>query len=542
MTALGLAVSAFAVAQYSERIEVRLHQLNVIVETRDGKLVTDLTKDDFIVLKDKKPQVITNFSLFVEPAAGNVQTAEKQATKEEETQPRERRRFVFFIDDVDIYPTSRDFLLRRTAELLGAMGNGDEGMVVTPGSKQKIPQYLTGDKEVLMATLARVTREMMFVGDSTPMEDPWEPKLPMAIDVIPREKEQVRRRDDCGQSLEICSKNRLASLRSVVKALGQLPGKKVLVLMTNRMSSVPGLAFTADNKPMGAGASALAMSTRKAVLSDFRTLQPLVDDVARDASAANVTIYGIEPFERGVSTLPGVSSEQALRQESPRINRESENGTLDSLLSMAAQTGGKAFRSANEFPALFDQIARDVSTYYSIAFRDTPGKENDFHNVQVRIKGRSDLVVRTRRVVASNTPEKDSADEVTAALLTNQPPNPLGIDVTISPLVRGAATIDVPLRVTVPFEKLTFSKDGENHRAAFNVRIAAVGDRGEFRAAEEQRQEIVLATTLWEKSKRDLYAYDMHLHLPPGRYRVSVRVADAISNERGFKTLTVTTQ
>lgn len=223
LSIVGLAVAGSATAQYSERIEVRLHQLNVIVETRDGKLVTDLTKDDFIVLKDRKPQVITNFSLYVEPSPEIVQADDAK----EETQPRDRRRFVFYIDDVDIYPTTRDFLLRRMADLLGAMGNGDEGMVVTPGSKRKIPQYLTGDKQALMATLARVTREMMHVGDSTPTEDPWEPKLPGAIE-IPKEKEQVRRRDDCGQSLGICSKNRLASLRSVVKALGQLPGKKVL--------------------------------------------------------------------------------------------------------------------------------------------------------------------------------------------------------------------------------------------------------------------------------------------------------------------------
>ena len=98
-----LAVSA--AAQYSERIEVRLHQLDVIVETRDGKPVTDLTQDDFIVLMNRKPQTITHFSKYIElrqenPAAGA------------EEQPRERRRVIFFLDEVALYPPSRDFLLR----------------------------------------------------------------------------------------------------------------------------------------------------------------------------------------------------------------------------------------------------------------------------------------------------------------------------------------------------------------------------------------------------------------------------------------------
>ena len=536
------AVAAAALAQFSERIEVRLHQLNVIVETKDGKPVTNLTKDDFIVLKDKKPQTITNFSVYTESggqAPSPVLTAADSAAPAQ-PEPRERRRFVFFIDDVAIYPTSRNYLLERTNEILGVMGNGDEGMIYTPGSVQKIPLYFTGDKQALMTALARVTREMMFVSDTTPLDDPWEPKLPMAIE-IPKEKIEVLRRDDCGQSLEICSKKRLASLKSVVKALAHVGGKKVLVLMTNQMSSVPGLAFTgadgANPAPQPFGGV-----FRKGVLTDFKTLQPVVDEVAREAAAANVTIYGIEPFERGVSTLPGVTSERGMRQAQPRMDREPENGTWDSLLTLATQTGGKAFRSANDFSRMFDQIASDVSTYYSIAFRDTPGKQAEFHNVQVRIKDRPELVVRTRRVVSSNTQEQDAADEVTSALLTSQPPNALGIDVTISPMVRAESTVDVPLRIIVPFEKLTFLKDGANHKAAFNIRVAAVGERGEFRAGNEQRQEVVVEASKFQQSRRDYYAYDMHLHLPPGKYRVAVRVADALSNERGFRTLTVTTQ
>ncbi|MGZ8851624.1 MAG: hypothetical protein ACXW3E_15025, partial [Thermoanaerobaculia bacterium] len=145
--------------QFSERIEVRLHQLDIIVETKDGKPVTDLTKDDFIVTKDRKQQEITNFSAFVSPAVAAAQGA--PATSE--APPRERRRFIFFMDQVSMYPPTRDVFLTRVGEVLGAMGNGDEGMVVTPASiDEKIPLYLTGDKQLLMRTLIKVTRDMMF--------------------------------------------------------------------------------------------------------------------------------------------------------------------------------------------------------------------------------------------------------------------------------------------------------------------------------------------------------------------------------------------
>ena len=55
-----MAVAALAL-QLSESIEVRVVNVDVVVADRDGKPVTGLTKDDFEIFEDKKPQVITNF-------------------------------------------------------------------------------------------------------------------------------------------------------------------------------------------------------------------------------------------------------------------------------------------------------------------------------------------------------------------------------------------------------------------------------------------------------------------------------------------------
>src|SRR6476620_11665513 len=44
-----------------ESIEVRVVNVDVVVTDRDGKPVTGLTKEDFEILEDKRPQKITNF-------------------------------------------------------------------------------------------------------------------------------------------------------------------------------------------------------------------------------------------------------------------------------------------------------------------------------------------------------------------------------------------------------------------------------------------------------------------------------------------------
>src|SRR5262245_59929904 len=46
------------------RINVNLVQVNAVVRDNKGKAVTDLKAEDFEVLQDGKPQVITNFAFI----------------------------------------------------------------------------------------------------------------------------------------------------------------------------------------------------------------------------------------------------------------------------------------------------------------------------------------------------------------------------------------------------------------------------------------------------------------------------------------------
>jgi VWFA-related protein len=56
------------------RITVNLVQVDAVVMDSKDKPVTDLRKEDFVILQDGKPQVITNFS-FINTKEGVVRTA-----------------------------------------------------------------------------------------------------------------------------------------------------------------------------------------------------------------------------------------------------------------------------------------------------------------------------------------------------------------------------------------------------------------------------------------------------------------------------------
>src|SRR5262245_26484406 len=68
-----VAVVVFAEALWSQiRTRVELVVVPVNVRDGEGKLVTGLTKEDFVVTEDGQPQTITNFSIDPQPLSAAI--------------------------------------------------------------------------------------------------------------------------------------------------------------------------------------------------------------------------------------------------------------------------------------------------------------------------------------------------------------------------------------------------------------------------------------------------------------------------------------
>src|SRR5687767_13111028 len=53
--------AAFAQQTLTEKIEVRVVGIDVVVTDRAGNVISGLTKDDFVLIENKTPQTIVNF-------------------------------------------------------------------------------------------------------------------------------------------------------------------------------------------------------------------------------------------------------------------------------------------------------------------------------------------------------------------------------------------------------------------------------------------------------------------------------------------------
>ena len=94
------------------------------------------------------------------------------------------------------------------------------------------------------------------------------------------------------------------------------------------------MVLTQSKAQAATGSSNIARQRQSPIVNEFKTLEPLVDEVGRDAAASNVTIYGIEPFEYGLSSMPGITAEH---RDMTRTYFDGENGTQDTLQSLAQE-------------------------------------------------------------------------------------------------------------------------------------------------------------------------------------------------------------
>jgi Ca-activated chloride channel family protein len=137
-----LAAGALGAQNQAFRASVHTVPIYPLVSGADGRLVTNLTRDDFIILDNGKPAEVAVFS--------------------SETQPITAALLLDMSSSMDDHLTRvRDSAL----SFVKAIGPQDRVRVGTFGSEVAISPLLTGDK----AVLSRILREELWPGGSTPL-------------------------------------------------------------------------------------------------------------------------------------------------------------------------------------------------------------------------------------------------------------------------------------------------------------------------------------------------------------------------------------
>lgn len=377
------------------KVDTALVQTDITVFDRNGNFVDDLKRDQFLLKVDGKPRDILFFERITagsrnEDAQLAAARGTRSASLPDRPLPLDRGRVVlFFVDDIHLSPGS----LKQTRSLLTRfvdrqMTQNDEAAIVSATGQIGFLQQLTDNKTVLRKAIERLGSRNYNVRDTErPPMSVYQAELinandqdvlgyfadPLVREGVPRPTAerivQARANSILAQSSNFARAS-LSSLQSLVRTARELPGRKLLV-------------FISDGFYLHHRSSDNAQRLR---------------ELTTQAAEAAVVIYSIDA--RGLFASLEDPTSPGNFDPTGRLQRTGGEimASQDALNSLAADTGGRALFNTNDLSRSVTTALKETSTYYLLAWRPGPEEQNSkSRRLQVSINGRPEYSVRFRR-------------------------------------------------------------------------------------------------------------------------------------------------
>ena len=399
---------------FGEEIDVRVVNLEVVVEDRAGDRVPGLTADDFRIFVDGAEVDVEYFTEILENRAVESQDHEAPpAIGDGEVVP---TNYLLFVDDDHTHVTFRRPVLRGFADQLASLGLADPvAIVVQSGRRLELLSPFTTDREETLRALRAleqgrlyggVLRAPRFIAGEAPTGDRMEtllgaqagvledasvagelsgglvagqigPRvdadllsaagdLPFPAMRLPELASEVQA-SELARDLEFS----VIAVSSAMRTLDVPNGRKVLLLLAGGWP-------TGMFRPAG---QSIGVRTDREILND------LID-------TANVLGYTVYPVDQ---------------QTGPNMTR------WGNLRHMARETGGRAYMAGTNLAAL-RRVSADVANYYWLGFVPEYRRDDLVHDVRVEVRGPG-LRVRSRGGYADVSRQAEADMETQGRLL-----------------------------------------------------------------------------------------------------------------------------
>jgi len=349
------------------RVTSELVLVNVVVRDKNGDLVRGLKKEDFTVYEDGKQQEIRSFDFenvdelalagkseaTVTGSAAEGGLLRAGPTQAAPLDARDRRLMLLFFDFTGMDPEQIERSVNAANKFVEShLQPADLVALVSLATSLRVDLDFTGDKTKILSALSAYTsgQGQGFESDGTgSAEGGAETSGSFAVDDTDYNQFNTDRK--------------LLALQSLMQGLGKISQKKSIIYFSNGISR-----SDIDNE------SALRAATAAAV-------------------KANVSIYPLDI--RGLEALPagGAAQSASLHGVSAYSGRsvldqfDSNAATQETLSTLAADTGGKAFFDSNDFGAVFSQVQKDSSAYYVLGFTSSnKARDGRFRRLRVQVK------------------------------------------------------------------------------------------------------------------------------------------------------------
>ena len=514
------------------RTRLNVVSVDVIVRDKSGAVVRGLTAADFEIREDGKPQDISNFSFeevsdknvpalksadllagvearLAEDSKRTASPAAAPAAATEAPTPMTSdmlagRRLITLVFDVSsMQPEDVQRAVDSAKKYVDQqMSPADMVAVATVGSTLTVLTDFTADREKVSTALGTLA-----FTDGTATE------APAASTAATDEAAAAATDDTATETAELDLFNndvRLRALKTIAESLSAIEQKKSILYFSAGMQR-----NGQDNQ----------VELRSAINAAVR---------------ANVSIYAVDT--RGLqAVVPGGDARQASgRGQSLFSGRGVQQqysqlaSSPETLTSLAADTGGRAFTDSNDFGEAFARVQRDMSAYYLLGYSSTNTmRDGRFRRIEVHVK-RGGMKVEARAGYYTDrdfthTSRTDRETQLDEQMFSAVSATDLPVLVTGGWFRLAPDKYYVPVAVTVPGAAVPVANDKD--LVTLDV-LGMVRDERNFPVG-RFRETLKLPPGTEKTLAGKQVLYQSGVTLPPGRFSVKVVVRENTTGQMG---------
>ena len=502
---------------YTFHSETEIVLVNVTARDRAGNLVRNLQAGDFKLSEDGKPQAVVSFDIENTDAVPALDVAQasplanlptagaapvENAKAAASLQYKDRRLIVLFFDLSAMEPDEIDHASTAAENYVDKqMAPADLVSVVSLGSSLQLNQDFTSDKAQLKKILQSFNSGsgQGFEEGSTGTTE-GTPDTGGSFTV-----------DDTEYNV-FNTDRRLEALRSVSEQLAHIDQKKSLIYFSSGMDRT-GIE---NQSELRSAANAAVRANLSIYTLDLRGLQALVSG----GEAQNASLRGTSPYS-GQSSLNALNSNFT---------------TQETLVTLAGDTGGRAYLDSNDFSKVFKGVQDDTSTYYVLGYHSTnPARDGHYRRITVSVD-RPGVKIEYRRGYYAPADYKhankdDRERQLEQQLSSDLPATDLPLYLASGYFRIGNDRFFVPVSLVVPGSEIPFVSNSSQDKATLDV-IGIVRDSNQ-RPVGNMRDTVKLAVNTSTLVKQKNVQYDSGFVLPAGKYHFKFVVRENQTGRTG---------
>jgi VWFA-related protein len=486
---------------------------NVVVrDAKTGQVVTGLKQSDFTILENGKSQQISSFDFesvdMAQPlneatisglaSAARSKNAVGNARAED---LRNHRLIVLFFDLTSMQPEDLDRSVDAARTFLKTkMQPADLVALVSLDTELKVDQDFTSDRDKLAEEIGiyNGTEGAAFAqganANTNQVED--------ASGYTPDETEYN----------DVNTDRELYALKAISQSLSKVNQKKSLIYFTGGLSR-DGIENQASlraaiNAAVRANLSIYSLDTR-----GLQAISPL-----GDASTGSL---------RGTGGYNGVAIQN---------NFNANAASQETMTTLSADTGGKAFLDSNDFAPAFAQVQKDSSAYYVLGFHPVnPMRDGRYRKLIVKVN-RPGVKLEYRPGYYApadfkHSGKEDRERELEDELASDLPSTDVAMYLDAFYFQLQENRFYVPVSLIVPGSQIPFVKGGDRDKATLDV-IGEVIDEAK-RPIGHVRETVKLAVDGQQQVRQKNIQYSTSFNLPAGKYHLKFVVRENQTGHMG---------